>query len=201
MQRQIASKFYINSLDENGDYTDKTKTLLLVVDEQPRLMTTMEDGEKTTINTIALIDAFNKYEMHVLATEQYPKGLGRSDERILEKISEDKIFDKTSFNAAIPQVLDYIKENDIKKVVVTGAEGHICVHQTIRSLLDLGLDVYYVDDAISSFSNKLKNSSKKSLVNMGAVLVNTELVLFDLAKDSKDPHFKFISNLVKEIRK
>lgn len=98
MQKQIASKFYINSLDANGDYTDKTKTLLLVVDEQPRLMTTMEDGEKTTINTLALIDAFNKYEMHVLATEQYPKGLGRSDDRILDKISGNKIFDKTSFN-------------------------------------------------------------------------------------------------------
>lgn len=35
---------------------------------------------------------------------------------------------------------------------------------------------------------------------MGAVLVNTELILFDLAKDSKDLHFKFISKLVKEIR-
>ena len=35
---------------------------------------------------------------------------------------------------------------------------------------------------------------------MGAVIVNTEMVLFDLARDAKDPNFKYISNLVKSLR-
>ena len=65
----------------------------------------------------------------------------------------------------------------------------------------MGLDVFYVDDAISSYSDELKKIARKSLRDMGAVLVNTELVLFDLAVDSKDPNFKFVSNLVKEVRK
>lgn len=201
MERRIDKKFFTNSLSKEGTYTDKTKNLLLVVDIQPKLMVTMDKGERTVTNTVGLIKAFKEYGMHVLATEQYPKGLGRSDERILAEIYDDKIFAKTSFNALTPEVYDYIKENKIEKVFVTGAEGHICIYQTIRSLLDLGLDVFYIDDAISSYSDELKKIARKSLRDMGAVLVNTELVLFDLAVDSKDPNFKFISNLVKELRK
>lgn len=199
MSRKLASKFYVNDLKDDI-YQDKTKTLLLVVDEQPKLMTTMENGERTTTNTLALIKAFKEYEMNYLATEQYPKGLGRSDERILAEISEEKIFAKSLFDAAIPEVVAFIKENGIKKVLVTGAEGHICIYQTVRSLLDMGLEVFLVEDAVSSFTEDLKVTALRSLENMGAVIVNTEMVLFDLARDAKDSHFKFISNLVKSLR-
>ncbi|WP_311531137.1 isochorismatase family protein [uncultured Anaerococcus sp.] len=201
MERKLDSKFYTNRLAIDGLYTDRSKTLLLVVDIQPKLMTSVEEGERVTKNTVGLIKAFKAYDLPILATEQYPKGLGRSDERILAELCDEKIFPKTSFNALIPEVLNFIKDNDIKNVVVTGAEGHICIYQTIRSLLDLGLNVFYVDDAIGSFTNELKDGAKASLRDMGAVLVNTELILFDLAIDSKDSNFKLISNLVKELRK
>lgn len=201
MERKLDKKFFTNSLSTEGTYTDKEKSLLLVVDIQPKLMVTMDKGERTTTNTVGLIKAFKEYGMHFLATEQYPKGLGRSDERILAEIEDEKIFAKTSFNALTPEVYDYIKDNGIEKVFVTGAEGHVCIYQTIRALLDMGLDVFYVDDAISSYTDELKKVARKSLRDMGAVLVNTELVLFDLAVDSKDPNFKFVSNLVKELRK
>lgn len=201
MERKLNSKFYTNSLTSDALYTDRTKTLLLVVDIQPKLMVSVEEGERVTKNTVGLIKAFNAYDLPIIATEQYPKGLGRSDERILAELDGEKIFPKTSFNALIPEVLDFIKDKDIKNVVVTGAEGHICIYQTIRSLLDLGLNVFYVDDAIGSFTNELKDGAKASLRDMGAVLVNTELILFDLAIDSKDSNFKLISNLVKELRK
>ena len=201
MERKLDSKFYTNSLTSDGLYTDRTKTLLLVVDIQPKLMVSVEEGERVTKNTVGLIKAFKAYDLPIIATEQYPKGLGRSDERILAELDDEKIFPKTSFNALIPEVLDFIKDKDIKNVVVTGAEGHICIYQTIRSLLDLGINVFYVDDAIGSFTNELKDGAKASLRDMGAVLVNTELILFDLAIDSKDSNFKLISNLVKELRK
>lgn len=199
MQRKLASKYYINSL-EADKYSKKDQTMLLVVDEQPKLMKTMENGELTILNTLVLIKAFKEYQMPILATEQYPKGLGKSDQRILEEIPEDKIFEKTIFDAATPEVLDFIKENNITNVVVVGAEGHVCIYQTIRSLLDLGLNVFFVKDAISSYTEELKETSANVLGQMGAAVVNTEMLLFDIAYDSKDSHFKVISNLVKEMR-
>lgn len=199
MERKLDSKFYINSLEEDI-YQNREKTLLLVVDEQPKLMKTMENGEKTVTNTLTLLKAFKEYDMNYLATEQYPKGLGRSDDRILELIEDEKIFAKTLFDAAIPEVVDYIEKEEITKVLVVGAEGHVCIYQTVRSLLDMGLEVFLVEDAVSSFTEDLKKTALSSLGQMGAVLVNTEMVLFDIARDSKDPHFKFISNLVKSLR-
>lgn len=199
MSRKLDSKFYINSLEEDI-YQNRQKTLLLVVDEQPKLMRTMENGEKTVTNTLTLLKAFKEYDMNYLATEQYPKGLGRSDERILDLIEDEKIFAKSLFDAAIPEVRDYIEEKEITKVLVVGAEGHVCIYQTVRSLLDMGLEVFLVEDAVSSFTEDLKKTALTSLKQMGAVLVNTEMVLFDIARDSKDPHFKFISNLVKSLR-
>lgn len=199
MGRKLDSKFYINSLEEDI-YQNREKTLLLVVDEQPKLMKTMENGENTLTNTLTLLKAFKEYDMNYLATEQYPKGLGRSDDRLLELIEDEKIFAKTLFDAAIPEVVDYIEKEEITKVLVVGAEGHVCIYQTVRSLLDMGLEVFLVEDAVSSFTEDLKKTALSSLGQMGAVLVNTEMVLFDIARDSKDPHFKFISNLVKSLR-
>lgn len=199
MERKLASKYYINSL-EGDKYSKKDQTMLLVVDEQPKLMKTMENGELTILNTLVLIKAFKEYQMPILATEQYPKGLGKSDQRLLEEIPEDKIFEKTIFDAATPEVLDFIKENNITNVVVVGAEGHVCVYQTVRTLLDLGLNVFFVKDAISSYTEELKETSENLLGQMGASVVNTEMLLFDIAYDSKDSHFKVISNLVKEMR-
>ena len=199
MERKLASKYYINSL-EGDKYSKKDQTMLLVVDEQPKLMKTMENGELTVLNTLVLIKAFKEYDMPILATEQYPKGLGKSDQRLLDEIPEDKIFEKTIFDAATPEVLDFIKENNITNVVVVGAEGHVCVYQTVRTLLDLGLNVFFVKDAISSYTEELKETSAKLLGQMGAAVVNTEMLLFDIAYDSKDSHFKVISNLVKEMR-
>ena len=199
MSRKLDSKFYINSLEEDI-YQNREKTLLLVVDEQPKLMKTMENGEKTITNTPTLLKAFKEYDMNYLATEQYPKGLGRSDDRLLDLIEDDKIFAKTLFDAAIPEVRDYIEEKEITKVLVVGAEGHVCIYQTVRSLLDTGLEVFLVEDAVSSFTEDLKKTALTSLGQMGAVIVNTEIVLFDIARDSKDSHFKFISNLVKSLR-
>lgn len=199
MERKLESKYYINSL-EGDKYSKKDQTMLLVVDEQPKLMKTMENGELTILNTLVLIKAFKEYQMPILATEQYPKGLGKSDQRLLEEIPEDKIYEKTIFDAATPEVLDFIKENNITNVVVVGAEGHVCIYQTIRSLLDLGLNVFFVKDAISSYTEELKETSANLLGQMGAAVVNTEMLLFDIAYDSKDSHFKVISNLVKEMR-
>ena len=199
MERKLASKFYINSLEEDI-YQNRQKTLLLVVDEQPKLMKTMENGEKTVTNTITLLKSFKEYGMNYLATEQYPKGLGRSDDRLLDLIEDDKIFAKTLFDAAIPEVVSYIEKEEITKVLVVGAEGHVCIYQTVRSLLDMGLEVFLVEDAVSSFTEDLKKTALSGLGQMGAVIVNTEMVLFDIARDSKDSHFKFISNLVKSLR-
>ena len=201
MERKLDEKYYVNSFyEESGIYNKKDHILLLVVDEQPRLMNALENGENTVLNTITLIEASQKYQIPVLATEQYPKGLGNTDERILAKLDKNNIYEKTIFDAATAEVLDFIEKNNIKKVVIAGAEAHICVYQTTRSLLNLGINVFLPKDALASFKENQKEEALKTLREMGAVRTETETLLFDLARDSKDPNFKFISGLIKDMR-
>lgn len=201
MERKLDEKYYVNSFDEeSGIYNKKDHILLLVIDEQPRLMNALENWENTVLNTITLIEASQKYQIPVLATEQYPKGLGNTDERILAKLDKNNIYEKTIFDAATAEVLDFIEKNNIKKVVIAGAEAHICVYQTTRSLLNLGINVFLPKDALASFKESQKEEALKTLREMGAVRTETETLLFDLARDSKDPNFKFISGLIKDMR-
>lgn len=201
MERKLDEKYYVNSFDEeSGIYNKKDHILLLVIDEQPRLMNALENGENTVLNTITLIEASQKYQIPVLATEQYPKGLGNTDERILAELDKNNIYEKTIFDAATAEVLDFIEKNNIKKVVIAGAEAHICVYQTTRSLLNLGINVFLPKDALASFKESQKEEALKTLREMGAVRTETETLLFDLARDSKDPNFKFISGLIKDMR-
>ncbi|MDO5047943.1 MAG: isochorismatase family protein [Anaerococcus sp.] len=194
-------KYYIKSFDkENATYQGQAKSLLLVVDEQTKLMATLEEGEETIKNTLALIKAMKIYGQEIIATEQYPKGLGPSDPRIRKELADDKFIAKTVFDAARPEVIDLLEKKEIKKVLLAGAEGHVCVYQTARSLLAKGFQVFFVEDAIASFSKEKKTLAARTLETMGAVRASTETILFDLAYDSKDKNFKQISALVKDLR-
>ena len=65
---------------------------------------------------------------------------------------------------------------------------------------NLGINVFLPKDALASFKESQKEEALKTLREMGAVRTETETLLFDLARDSKDPNFKFISGLIKDMR-
>jgi nicotinamidase-related amidase len=83
------------------------------------------------------------------------------------------------------------------KVIIAGMETHVCVFQTVRSLLARGYQVFVVGDAVCSRTkeNYLNGLALMSL--MGAVITNTETVFFDLIKEAGTPLFKELSQLIK----
>ncbi|EGC83673.1 isochorismatase family protein [Anaerococcus hydrogenalis] len=201
MEREIGN-FYIEGYNfDTKTYDNKENTLLLVIDLQEKLMPAIFESEKIVRKSSALLKVFDMYGMKKIATEQYPKGLGQSLGDIKQYLDDDHIFSKTSFDAITDEVSSYLKENKITNVVITGAESHICVFQTVRRLLFEGYKVFVVEDAISSFNKEQKDLGLKAISDMGASLVNTEMLMFDLASDAKDENFKEISKMVKDLRK
>lgn len=195
------NNFYLKTYNPaNKKYEDTDHTALMVIDLQDKLNPAVFESDRVLENTVALLDLFKEFGLTTFATEQYPKGLGRSDERILERIDGENIFEKTSFNAITDQVRDFLKEKKIMNVVLVGAETHICVFQTAREFLSLGYNVFLVEDAVSSNTKAQKDLALFNISQMGVSLVNTEMVMYDLCSDSKNPHFKFMSKRVKELR-
>ena len=201
MEREIGN-FYIEGYNfDTKTYDNKENTLLLVIDLQEKLMPAIYESDRIIKNSACLLKVFEMYGIKKIATEQYPKGLGQSVDEIKENLDDEYIFSKTSFDAITDEVSSYLKENKITNVRITGAETHICVYQTVRRLLFEGYKVFVVEDAVSSFNKEQKDLGLKAMSDMGASLVNTEMLMFDLASDAKDENFKEISKMVKKLRK
>lgn len=201
MEREIGN-FYIEGYNfDTKTYDNKDNTLLLVIDLQEKLMPAIYESDRIIKNSACLLKVFEMYGIKKIATEQYPKGLGQSVKEIKENLDDENIFSKTSFDAITDEVSSYLKENKITNVIITGAETHICVYQTVRRLLFEGYKVFVVEDAVSSFNKEQKDLGLKAMSDMGASLVNTEMLMFDLASDAKDENFKEISKMVKNLRK
>src|ERR1700732_1017624 len=91
-------------------------TALLVIDVQERLMTKIPGAVGLVRNIAFLIDAARLLHLPVLATEQYPKGLGPTVPELASRLPERP--DKVGFSCcAIPSVIESLHRQARPKVV------------------------------------------------------------------------------------
>jgi len=176
---------------------ERSEAVLLIIDIQEKLVAAMKYGDQMINNTKVLVEVANTFEMPTVVTEQYPKGIGRTVPELATSIDENMFFEKLSFNGCTVDVTAAIKKTGRKKVIVTGTETHVCVLQTVRDLLNLGYEVFVVKDAVCSRSTENYKNGLKFMAEMGAVITTTEIVFFDLLKQSGTPEFKQLSKLIK----
>ena len=70
-------------------------SVLLIIDIQPRLLAAQPKGEKILKNTKKLAAAARLLNIKTIVTEQYPQGLGVTDETLsVELPSDTKTFEK-----------------------------------------------------------------------------------------------------------
>ncbi|HHZ16790.1 MAG TPA: isochorismatase family protein [Peptococcaceae bacterium] len=172
--------------------------VLMLIDIQERLVPAMLDGPKMLQNTNILITVAQKLNIPVIVTEQYPKGLGKTVPEVSANFDEQvAVYEKITFNGCIEEIAAVLKQNGKKKNIVAGMETHICVFQTVRELLAQDYQVFVVGDAVCSRTRENYLNGLAQMQAMGAVVTNTETVVFDLLKRAGTPLFKEMSKLVK----
>ncbi|ADU65167.1 isochorismatase family protein [Desulfurispirillum indicum] len=177
---------------------DPATTLFMVIDIQGKLAQIMPRRESILKNTSIMIQSCHMLGVPLCVTEQYPAGLGHTDPALLELLrEEDPVLEKITFSAYTDEVQQMLEQKRIANVVIAGIETHICVFQTIRSLTGAGFGVYLLQDAAGSRSEENYLSGLDLARQMGAVVTNTESVLFDLLGKAGTGEFKAISKLVK----
>lgn len=173
------------------------KTVLMVIDIQERLVPALPDSLEVIKNTNTLITVSSKLNIPIIATEQYPKGLGKTVAEIDFTNKEVSVFEKMTFSGCTDEVLTALKQLGRKKIIITGMETHVCVFQTVKDLLAQGFQVFVVEDAVCSRAEQNYRNGLSLMSAMGAVVTNTETVFFDLIKKSGTPLFKELSKLIK----
>ena len=177
---------------------NKKSTGLLIIDIQQRMNTVMKFRVRLVKNTIKLIEGFNILNVPIFITEQYRKGLGSTEQSILNAITEPDIVEKMNFSCcAALSLMEQLRSKNIRQVVVCGIETHVCVLQTCLDLLAEGFQVDLVIDAISSRKKLDHQTAIDRLQKAGVILTTTETVLFELLEKAGTPEFKKISQLIK----
>ena len=168
---------------------------LLVIDVQEKLLNAVFNKEIVGKKSRILVKVAEILSLPITVTEQYPQGLGESVEGIKENA---KIFVKTSFNALEDDdLLNLLKKANRNQILIFGIETHICVHQTVTSLLEQGFDVTVISDACGSRSEFEYQQALLCMKENGAKIKSTEMVIFELLKGAKHPNFKEIQALIK----
>ncbi len=180
----------MNTLDEKN-------CLLILIDIQEKLVAMLEKNTVVKQSNI-LLKMANILDIPAIITEQYPKGLGKTVDYLAEHLGKTKVFEKTAFSALKDDgFLDLIKSYGKKQIIIGGIESHICVHQTVADLIENGFEVYVVKDACASRKKDNFKNAIRLMRQNGAKIADTEIVLFELLKTSKHPHFKEIQALIK----
>jgi len=172
--------------------------ILVMIDFQERLMPAMRDHDELEESVCKLVQGIRTLEVPVIVTQQYTKGLGPTVPAIAEVLGEFSPIEKTDFSAAGElNFLEALNEAGKTTVILCGIETHVCVAQTALILLELGYDVFLVEDAVSSRNKNDKKVAIKRMVQAGARPVTVEAVLFELLVSAKAAEFKEISRIVK----
>ena len=178
---------------------DASKTSLLIVDVQTRLLPAMLEPERVVTRNQILLKAAEALEIPITTSEQYPKGLGNTVPELLTPSA--KVFEKLSFSCwrdvEMRKHFIELHENERPLIIVAGIEAHVCVLQSCIDLYNAGFGVFAVADAISS---RLPSSATLAFDRMrgaGIQVINTEMAIFELLEKAGTPVFKMLSGLIK----
>lgn len=174
-------------------------SLLVVVDVQEKLVNAMKEDivEKILKNIVTLIELCKIYQIPIIITEQYPKGLGKTLSKIKELINEEPI-EKISFSSVGEErFMKKIKDTKRRKIILTGMETHVCVLQTALDLIARDYHVFVPYDAVCSRRKLDWRFGLELMKETGAVVSPTETLVFQILKKAGTPEFKRILEFIK----
>ena len=173
---------------------------LLVIDIQTRLTAAipLKVLARLKRNINILLQSANMLSIPVLATEQYPKGLGPTEPEIVKLLPDNTLkFEKTCFSCTgAENFLQQLKETGRKQIILVGIEAHVCVLQTAIQLIAEGYQVFVAADGVCSRHRENYEASLKRMSRANVVICNAESILFEWLRDAKHEHFKELSSLI-----
>jgi len=171
---------------------------VVVVDLQERLLPAIFEQERVVQNTVRLVQGAAILGVPIFVTEQYRKGIGPTVAEVAAAIPGFAPREKLAFGACgAPGFVEALVAQGVADVILCGIEAHVCVSQTCLDLLDKGLAPFVVADAVSSRTPANHRLGVERMRDAGAVIVSTEMILFELLERAGTDEFRQVLALVK----
>jgi nicotinamidase-related amidase len=176
---------------------DRTRACVLVVDVQEKLVPVMWNWAPVEKYVKAMIQTAKELQLPLLATEQYPKGLGPTVPAVRELLGSAPMVKLHFSCGADPEAARALEATGRKQVLVVGIETHVCVFQTVRDLVERGYEVFVCADAVTSRFEEHRRTALEQMRDLGATITSAETAIFDLLHTAGTPEFKRVSPLVR----
>jgi nicotinamidase-related amidase len=177
------------------------KCALLVIDIQEKLLPPIFNKDVLVRNTQLLLRLAKILGTPVMASTQYEKGLGRTVPEINELLPDsDTTVDKVEFSCfGSDRFCSGMKTlpRERNTVLLCGMETHICVMQTALAALDKGYIVHVAADAVGSRSEFNWKIGLERMRDAGCVISTTEMMMYELLRQSGTPAFKELLKYIK----
>jgi len=173
-------------------------TVLVVVDVQAKLFPHISGKAQLARKIVTLIRFAEIAKIPIVLTEQYSKGLGPTIPEVKQLLPNIQPIEKVEFSCfGSEKFVEVLKGLKAKTLVILGIETHICVAQTVIDGLERGYKIYVVADAVSSRDLEDKGIGLERMRQSGALIVSTEMIIYELLKKAGTPEFKEALKLVK----
>lgn len=173
-------------------------TALLVIDMQEKLLPVIHDFQAVEQQVKRMLDGAGVLKLPVLVTEQYKKGLGQTvpevEARLQNLVHREE---KMRFSACTSGLRQQLASLHGGHVLVCGIEAHVCVLQTCLDLVEAGLVVGVVVDAVGSRRPMDRDTALKRLIQMGVVPVTVESVLLEMTQQAGTDLFKSLLPVIR----
>jgi len=175
---------------------DPDRAALVVIDVQEAFRKAVPVFDQVAQATGTLVEGAKAVGIPIVATEQYPKGLGHTVPEVADHLPDGaEPIEKVVFSAAAADGFDLGGRD---QALVCGIETHVCVNQTVLDLLDEGVEVHVAEDAVGSRAKQNWKLGLHKVEQAGAVLTSVETALFELVGRAGTDQFKQVQKLILE---
>jgi nicotinamidase-related amidase len=188
---------YIGGMNPILTRLDRDNTCVLIVDLQEKLLPAMHDGAACLAAARRLLEGARLLGLPILATEQYPAGLGPTCPEVRGAWEDVAPVEKTRFSACVEPLIEQLRATGRSQVVVAGVEAHVCVQLTVLDLLRLGFRPVVCADAITSRRVPDCQTAIERMRQAGAIVTTVESVLFEMLGEAGGDAFKSLLKIVK----
>ncbi len=176
----------------------RDEAVLVFIDVQGKLHEIMHEKDVLDANLEKVIRCVRLLKVPVMGTEQIPEKLGSTSKPFRMLLADVPMIPKSAFSCCgESRFAETFKATGKRQAILVGIETHVCVYQTAVDLLEDGVEVFVVADAVSSRMPENKALALQAMRDAGAKVLPTETILFALLRDAADPCFKELLQLIK----
>ncbi|MCK6556091.1 isochorismatase family protein [Candidatus Binatia bacterium] len=178
---------------------ERERSVLVVIDVQEGYRGKTAHHDRMVRGVQTLVRAAHAVGVPILATEQYPKGIGHLLPEVTEHLGPAvPVIEKLSLSCwGARAFVEALRRLERRQVVVCGIEAHACVNQTVHDLLECDYAVHLPVDAISArFEHDFRVGIDK-MCGSGAVPSTVEMVCLEWVRTAAAPEFKAIHRMIK----